>query len=69
MHSVYCVCLCVGDDSLRKHLDERRNAAEEREARIRESNDVFDDDRIMERIFNSLTGTSNVWHHTDSLDQ
>ena len=60
---MYTKMYSLDDESLRKNLDERRHVAEEREAHLREANDLFDDDSIMERIFNSLTGTcsSNVY--------
>ena len=35
--------------------------AEEREANLRDENALFDDDGIVERIFNSLTGTKMDW--------
>ena len=47
----------TGDGSLLKRLEERRHAAEAREARLREASSFLDDDGIMEKIFNSLTGT------------
>ncbi len=37
--------------------------AEEREANLRDENALFDDDGIVERIFNSLTGTSIDLNH------
>lgn len=46
----------VGDDQLLKKLEDRRLAAEAREARLREANSFLDDDGLMEKIFNSLTG-------------
>ena len=50
--------LCSADDeSLKKNLDERKLVAEERRAHLHEANSMFDDDGILERIFNSLTGT------------
>ena len=58
---MYLLYLCfhtlyIGDDSLVKKLEERRHAAEAREARLREASSFLDDDGIMEKIFNSLTG-------------
>ena len=38
------------------HLEERRQRAESRLLSLRQANEVLDDDGIMERIFNSLTG-------------
>ena len=39
-----------------KRLEERSHAAEAREALLREASSFLDDDGIMEKIFNSLTG-------------
>ena len=62
-----CIFLSLhtGDDSLLKKLEERRQAAEAREARLREASSFLDDDGIMVKIFNSLTGKwrhVNMWH-------
>ncbi len=50
--------MCFSDDeSLRKQLDDRRQVAVEREANVKEANALFDEDGIVEKLFNSLTGT------------
>ena len=46
----------LGDDRILKKLEGRRQAAEAREARLKEASSFLDDDGIMEKIFNSLTG-------------
>ena len=45
-----------GDVSLMDHLQGKRQWAENRFLSLRQANDLLDDDGIVERIFNSLTG-------------
>lgn len=51
------MCILLDDRYLRKNLEERRLVAEERAVHLREAIDPFDDENIIERIFNSLTGS------------
>ena len=54
--------ICSADDeSLKRNLDERKLVAEERQAHLHEASSMFDDDGILERIFNSLTGTHSTY--------
>ena len=48
----------TADMTLKQQLGDRRHRAEERSLALKHANDFLDDDGIMERIFNSLTGQS-----------
>ena len=46
----------AGDEGLRKQLQQRRQRADERLEALRHASSELEDDGIIERIFNSLTG-------------
>ena len=54
-------CFCTqGDASLMDHIQGRRQWAENRLLSLRQASDLLDDDGIVERIFNSLTGQYGI---------
>ncbi len=58
------VIICVDNEELKQDLEDRQQAAEEKETQIVRASSLFEDedDNVMERIFNSLTGKMIMAH-------
>lgn len=58
VHIPWLYILILADEELKKALEERQQAAEERQLQLTKTSSMFDDedDHVLEKIFNSLTG-------------
>lgn len=52
---------CVADEELKQQLAQRQHAAEQRQMQLTKTTSLFDDEdeAVLERIFNSLTGKND----------